>query len=74
MKLYFNRGKGLPDPGRRLKGSGTQARWMLVEAASDLALPAVVSLIEAAIAESPLPFAAIGRGPIVLRAPTAAKR
>lgn len=74
VKLYFNRGKGLPDPEKRLKGSGTQARWMLVEAVSDLALPAVVSLIEAAIADSPLPFAATGRGPIVLRAPSAAKR
>lgn len=73
IALYFNRGKELSDPDRLLKGSGKQARWIPVEAASTLARPAVARWIEAAIAGSPVPFARTGRGPVVVRS-TAAKR
>src|SRR6187401_767983 len=34
VKLYLNRGKGLPDPEKLLRGSGNQTRWMHVEGAS----------------------------------------
>ena len=67
VRLYFNRGKGLPDPEKRLKGSGSQARWIQVEDASTLAIPAVVRLIDEALARNRVPFARTGRGPIVLR-------
>jgi hypothetical protein len=66
VKLYFTQGKGLPDPEKRLRGSA-QARWIAVEAASTLALPAVANLADEAIARSAVPFAPTGRGPIVLR-------
>ena len=46
VKLYFNSGKGLPDPEKLLRGSGTQARWVSVESASTLARPAIVRLVE----------------------------
>lgn len=36
VQLYFNRGKGLPDPGKLLRGS-SQSRWMHLEKASTLA-------------------------------------
>lgn len=71
VKLYFNQGKGLPDPEKLLRGSA-QARWIAVESASALARPAVGSLADEAIARNRVPFAATGRGPIVIR-PTAAK-
>ncbi|MCA8941099.1 MAG: hypothetical protein KDB80_00950, partial [Planctomycetes bacterium] len=44
VKLYFNRGKELPDPAKRLRGSGSLARWIEVENAATLDRPEVVSL------------------------------
>src|ERR1044071_4233396 len=40
VKLYFNRGKELPDPAKLLQGSGSQTRSINLEAASTLARPA----------------------------------
>ena len=73
VRLYFNRGKGLPDPEKLLRGAG-QTRWIPVEGASMLARPAVVSLIDEAIARSPVPFARAGGGKLVDRAPSQRKR
>src|SRR4051812_12493652 len=55
VKLYFNRGKELPDPEKLLQGS-SQTRWINVEGTSTLARPAVASLIEEAIARNLVPF------------------
>lgn len=66
VKLYFNRGKGLPDPAKLLRGSA-QARWIAVESASTLARPAVAGLADEAIARNAVPFAVSGRGAIVIR-------
>ncbi len=71
VKFYFSRGKELPDPEKLLKGSA-QVRFIEVESASTLALPAVVRLIEEAIARNPVPFASSGHGPVVIR--SAAKK
>lgn len=73
VKLYFNQGKGLPDPEKLLKGSA-QARWIAVEFASTLARPAVAALAAEAIARNTVPFSTTGRGPIVLRPASAKKR
>ena len=74
VKLYFNRGKGLPDPEKLLRGSGSQTRWMQLEGASTLAHPAVVRLIDEAIARNRIPFARTGRGPVVIRSTSAKQR
>ena len=58
VRLYFNRGKGLPDPEKLLRGSGRQTRWIHVEGASTLARPAVARLIDEAIARNRVPFRA----------------
>jgi hypothetical protein len=68
VKLYFNRGKGLPDPAKLLRGTGTQTRWIHLEGASTLARPEVGRLVEEAIARNRVPFARAGRGPVVIRA------
>ena len=75
VRLYFNRGKGLPDPEKLLQGSG-QTRWILVEGASTLVRPAVAGLIDEAIARSPVPFAPAraGGGKVVDRAPSQRRR
>ncbi|MGE0640799.1 MAG: hypothetical protein AB7G12_16460 [Thermoanaerobaculia bacterium] len=74
IKLYLTAGKGLADPEKLLRGSGTQARWLAVESASVLARPAVAGLIDAAIARQSAAFAASGRGPVVIRSTAAKKR
>ena len=73
VRLYFNRGKGLPDPEKLLQGSGKQTRWIHLEGASMLARPAVARLIDEALARNRVPFARTGRGPVVIR-PVSAKR
>jgi hypothetical protein len=67
VKLYFNRGKELPDPEKLLQGSGGLVRSIDVEGASTLARPAVATLIDEAIARNRVPFARAGRGPVVIR-------
>ncbi|MBL8813192.1 MAG: hypothetical protein JNM43_23695 [Planctomycetaceae bacterium] len=73
VKLYFNRGKELPDPNKLLKGSGTMARSLDVEKASVLTKPEVVSLIDAALAMNSIPFEPTGKGSVTVR-PTKASR
>jgi hypothetical protein len=74
VRLYFNRGKELPDPAKLLQGSGTQTRWMNLEGASTLAHPAVTRLIDEAIARNRVPFARAGRGSVVIRSTSAQQR
>jgi hypothetical protein len=73
VKLYFNPGKGLPDPEKLLQGSA-QTRWIDVEGASTLTRPAVTRLIDEALARNRVPFARSGRGPVVLRSVSGQKR
>jgi hypothetical protein len=74
VKLYFSRGKELPDPHDLLRGSGGQVRWIGLESASTIARPAVAALIDAAIARNRVPFARTGRGSVVIRPTSASKR
>jgi hypothetical protein len=74
VRLYFNRGKELPDPAKLLLGSGNQTRLINVEAASTLARPEVARLIDEAIAHNRVPFARAGRGSVIIRSTSAKKR
>jgi hypothetical protein len=74
VKLYFNRGKELPDPAKLLQGSAGQVRFINVEAASTLARPEIARLIDEAIARNPVPFAPAGRGSMIIRSTSAKKR
>jgi len=73
VKLYFNQGKGLPDPAKLLKGSGIQVRWISLEGTSTLARPEVVRLVDEAIARNRVPFARAGGGAVVLRSASTKK-
>ena len=74
VKLYFNRGKELPDPAKLLQGSGNQTRSIDMGGASTLARPEVARLIEEAIAHNRVPFARAGRGSVVIRSTSAKER
>jgi hypothetical protein len=73
VKLYFSRGKELPDPEKFLQGS-SQARWIHMEGATTLARPEVACLIDEAIACNTVPFADAGRGSVVMSPSTSAKQ
>ncbi|HWZ28553.1 MAG TPA: hypothetical protein VNX15_08320 [Gemmatimonadales bacterium] len=70
VRLYFNRGKELPDPAKLLQGSA-MARWITLEGASTLARPEVTRLFDEAMARNRVPFARAGRGPVVIRSASA---
>jgi hypothetical protein len=70
VRLYFTRGKELPDPEKLLQGAA-QTRWIHLEGVSTLARPAVARLIDEAIARNRVPFARTGRGPVVIRSVSA---
>lgn len=73
VRLYFNRGKELPDPEKLLQGTGRQTRFISVESAAALGRPPIASFIEEAIARHRPPFAPEGRGSVVLRLASAKK-
>ena len=74
VRLYLNRGKGVPDPEKLLQGSGSKTRWIHVEGASTLARPAVLCLVDEAIARNRVPFAHTGRGSVVIRSASQRRR
>jgi hypothetical protein len=67
MRLYFMNGPQLPDPKKLLMGTGKQARFIHVEAASRLKHPDVEALIAAAIARAAVPLAGKGSGRLVTK-------
>jgi hypothetical protein len=72
--LCFIHGAKLPDPGRLLLGSGKQTRFIRLPDAAVLSEPAVVALIDAAVARSPVPLPQRGRGSLVIRSVSAKQR
>ncbi|HET7780622.1 MAG TPA: hypothetical protein VFL07_18930 [Rudaea sp.] len=74
VRLYFMHGPQLPDPKRLLQGSGSQARFVPVEAVSQLAHPDVDALFAGAVAQSTLPLRSAGKGSLVIKLTAAKKR
>lgn len=67
VRLYLMRGPQLPDPKGLLQGTGKQARFVRVEAASQLAQPDMRALLSAAIDAAEIPLPSEGRGRLILR-------
>jgi Domain of unknown function (DU1801) len=65
--LAFYHGATLPDPHKLLLGSGVQNRFLRLESAAVLARPEVKELIAAAFAQAQTPFAASGKGKLIIR-------
>ncbi len=71
--LAFLQGATLPDPAGLLRGSGKQNRFVRLESAATLDLPAVGKLIDAAVAGAKAPYPPRG-GRLVIRSISAKQR
>lgn len=65
--LSFYRGATLPDPDRLLLGDGTQSRFVRLPNAQLLSSAPIRVLMQAAVAQATVPFAATGGGHTVIR-------
>ena len=74
VRLYLMHGPQLPDPKKLLMGSGKQARFIQLEAASRLKHPDVEALIAAANEQASVPLPSKGRGTLVIKSTAAMKR
>lgn len=73
VKLYFNFGTNLTDPAKLLQGTGKQARFIPLESAAIFKKPEVSTLIDQAVAQSPVPFPSDGQGQVIIRSTSASK-
>jgi hypothetical protein len=67
VALSFHPGAALPDPQGLLEGGGKQNRFLRLETAATLALPAVKELLAAAAAQVKIPLPATGRGYLMIK-------
>jgi hypothetical protein len=74
VRLYLMHGPQLPDPKGLLLGSGSQTRFVQLEAASRLAHPDVKALIAAAVDQCTVRLPSKGKGRLVIRSSAAKRR
>jgi hypothetical protein len=74
VRLYLMHGPELPDPKGLLQGSGKQARFVQLEAASQLAHPDLEALMAAALACSAVPMPDEGKGRLIIKSSAAKRR
>ena len=74
VRLYFMHGPQLPDPKKLLLGKGSQARFVQLQAASQVADPDVKALIAAAVDKSSAPLPPRGKGGLIIKLTAAKKR
>jgi Domain of unknown function (DU1801) len=72
--LCFIYGAKLPDPHKRLQGSGNQTRFLRLESAATLGEPQVEELIAAAVKQARTPLPESGRGYTIVRSVAAKQR
>jgi len=74
VSLFFLQAKGLPDPARILKGSGSVARHIVVPGAAALDEPAVRALMLEAESRAKVPFDPQGEHRLIVRSVSAKQR
>ena len=72
--LAFLRGSTLQDPDGILQGEGKLNRFVRLKSAATLSEPAVASLMQAAVAQSPVPFPSSGRGSTIIKSISAKQK
>ena len=74
VALSFYYGASLPDPQGILLGSGNQNRFVRLETAATLKVPAVEGLLRAAIVQHKTPLPTTGRGRLLIKSVSATQR
>ena len=74
VNLYFYYGASLPDPAKRLQGSGTQGRFVRFEGPATLREPAVQGLLRAAAYHARTPLPRGRRGAVIIQSVSAQRR
>jgi hypothetical protein len=74
VTLFFFQGKGLPDPERRLEGSGNQVRHIRIDSLDVFDDPAVCALMQDAVARAALPFDPSNRHRLIIKSISARQR
>ena len=75
VDLFFLQDAGkLPDPHKLLKGSGSMARHIVIQSASELDQPAVQELIAEALKRAIAPIDPAAPGPLIIRSISAKQR
>ena len=72
--LAFLRGSTLKDPDGILQGEGKLNRFVRLKSAATLSEPAVASLMQAAVVQSPVPFPSSGRGSTIIKSISAKQK
>jgi hypothetical protein len=67
VSLFFLQAKGLPDPGRILKGAGSVAKHVVLRTADDLEHPSVRALMREAVERAKVPFALDGEHRLIIK-------
>ena len=73
VRLYFTNGPRLPDPGKLLRGTAKQVRYIEITSANQVTTPAVEDLFRAAIAAARVPLPPTGKGALLVRGAAAAR-
>jgi hypothetical protein len=74
VSLFFAKGVGLPDPHKRLKGSGNVVRHVVLTELGVLEDPQIRELMQQALARSGASLQTGKRGPIVIKSISARQR
>jgi hypothetical protein len=74
VSLFFLQGAGLPDPDKRLQGSGNVARHIRLPSASTLDEPPVQALMREAVAKADVALDPQGRHRLIIKSISAKQR
>jgi hypothetical protein len=74
VSLFFLQAKGLPDPDRILKGSGSVARHVRLASPATLDDPAVAALMREAVSRASVPFDPQGAHRVIVKSVSAKQR
>ncbi len=74
VNLFFLQGVGLPDPAKRLKGSGKIVRHVRLSGSETLDEPAIAALIDEALRRAKVPLDPKARRKLVIKSVSAKQR
>jgi hypothetical protein len=74
VSLFFAKGKGLPDPHKRLQGTGSVVRHIVLESAKTLDEPAVRELMKQALHSAGTTLSEGKRGAVIVKSVSAKQR